>query len=74
MTFTTSTGLAISTGNVDYTNTTAIPTKTIYPITCTVGRSPSILQGQPTNFTLAFSLPSVLKSGGKLDIDIAKTE
>jgi hypothetical protein len=73
-TFTTSTGLAISAGSVDYTNVTAVPVKTFHPVTCTVTRGPSILQGQPSNFTLAFSLPSVLKSGARLEFDIAKTE
>ena len=74
MTFTTSTGLAISTGSVSYSNTTAIPALSVYPITCTVGRAPSILQGQPSNFTLAYSLPSVLKSGATIKLDIPKTE
>jgi len=47
MTYTlkTSLGLAISTGNVLYSNTAAIPALVVYPITCTVTRAPSLKQG-----------------------------
>jgi hypothetical protein len=65
--FTTSSNQALSSGTINYSTITQL---TPYEIACTVTRTPNYTQGQPTNFSLNFTTPSILLDNSVIWLNI----